>query len=315
MKLFLKKTTLFIGFTVIFYSFCTILWGLYFSSALTKNINHRIGSYGHMNSRIKDLKSHGNVDILFLGSSHAYRGFDPRIFKKNGINVFNLGSSSQTPIQTEILVNRYLELLSPKLVIYEVYPGTFSSDGIESAMDIIANDKNDIDIIKMALKFNHIKVYNTLLYDLFREAFSLDSDFVEDAKKGDDTYIEGGFVEKKLAYYDEMNSHPARSWNLRQDQLNSFERILKRLRGKEVDVVLVQIPLTSSLYNSYLNNLEVDSYFSGLDNYYNFNELIELSDNQYFYDAHHLNQAGVEIFNRELLKILKNDGILKNHGL
>ena len=315
MKLFIKKIILFIVFTVVLYSLCTILWEQFLPYYLTMNINYRIGSYGHMNTRIKELKSYDNVDILFLGSSHAYRGFDTRIFKANGINAFNLGSSAQTPIQTEILLNRYLELLAPKLVIYEVYPGTFSSDGIESAMDIIANDKIDIDTVKMALELNNIKVYNTLLYSLYRDIFSLDSNFVEGIKKGGDTYIEGGFVERKLEYYDEIINHPPRIWNLHQNQLNSFERILNKLREKEIEVVLVQAPFTSSLYNLYSNNLEVDNYFSLLGNYYNFNELIELSENQHFYDEHHLNQVGVEIFNRELLKILRSGSIIKNLDL
>ena len=40
-----------------------------------------------------------NIDVLVLGSSHAYRGFDPRIFKKAGIKLFNFGSSGQTLLQ------------------------------------------------------------------------------------------------------------------------------------------------------------------------------------------------------------------------
>lgn len=310
MKLFLTRTFQFIGFTLVFYLLCVILWGLLLPSALTKNINYRIGSYGHMNSRVKDLKSYGNVDILFLGSSHAYRGFDPRIFQASGINAFNLGSSSQTPIQTELLLDRYLDLMAPKLVIYEVYPGIFSSDGVESAMDIIANDKIDIDAVKMALELNHIKVYNTLIYALFRQFSSLDNSFEEDIKKGADTYVAGGFVEKDLAFYVESSNRPSRTWDLSQTQLNSFESMLNNLRENEIPVILVQAPVTDGHYDAYSNNSEVDNYFSLFGDYYNFNELIRLSDNQHFYDAHHLNQIGVEIFNRELLRLLKNDGFV-----
>ena len=78
-----------------------------------------------------------NVDVLFLGSSHAYRGFDPRIFRKRGYSSFNLGSSAQTPSQTKVWLKRYLKHLNPKIVIYEVYPGTFSSDGIEASLDLV----------------------------------------------------------------------------------------------------------------------------------------------------------------------------------
>jgi len=38
--------------------------------------------------------------------------------------------------------------------------------------------------------------------------------------------------------------------------------------------------------------------------YYNFNELITLSDSVHFYDSHHLNQSGVDVFNNALLDLL-----------
>ena len=94
-----------------------------------------LDSYGHMYSRISEIKNQEDVDILFLGSSHAYRGFDTRIFLENGYKSFNLGSSAQTPTQTKVLVERYLGSLNPELVIYEVYPKTFTMDGVESSLD------------------------------------------------------------------------------------------------------------------------------------------------------------------------------------
>jgi hypothetical protein len=150
---------------------------------------------------IKQINKNQNIDILFLGSSHAYRGFDTRIFKKYGYNTFNLGSSSQTPIQTLVLLKRYLDRINPETVIFEVNPTTFSSDGVESSLDIIANDRNDIYSYEMAFKIHHIKTFNTLLYAEYRDIFHLDDSFTEPIKKRKDTYIKGGFVEKEMAYY------------------------------------------------------------------------------------------------------------------
>ena len=135
------------------------MWGLIFPHNIAKNLK-LLGPGGHLKTRIRDLATCSDVDVLFLGSSHAYRGFDPRIFMKYGIKSFNLGSSAQTPIQTEILLKRYLNSLKPKLVVYEVYPSTLSLDGVESALDLIANDRIDFPIIKMALDLNHAAVYN-----------------------------------------------------------------------------------------------------------------------------------------------------------
>ena len=39
--------------------------------------------------------------------------------------------------------------------------------------------------------------------------------------------------------------------------------------------------------------------------YYDFNNRLHLNDTIDFYDSHHLNQTGVEIFNKAFLKILE----------
>lgn len=39
-------------------------------------------------------------------------------------------------------------------------------------------------------------------------------------------------------------------------------------------------------------------------------EIMNLNDSLYFYDSHHLNQIGVELFNEKLINILKEDNYL-----
>ena len=58
---------------------------------------------------------------------------------RNNLKTFNLGSSSQTPIQTKMLLDEHLDRLNPKLVVFEVYPVVFQLEGVESALDFIAN--------------------------------------------------------------------------------------------------------------------------------------------------------------------------------
>ena len=310
MKKLLVRLIQFICFAALFYTANLIVWERYFPAILTPNINYEIGSYGHMNTRIKEISSYHDVDILILGSSHAYRGFDPRIFAEQGLRVFNLGSSAQTPIQTRVLLDRYLDDLNPKLILYEVYPGTFTSDGVESALDILSNDEIDMHSVRMALTINNIKVYNTLIYAVYNDIFSLDRGFNEQRRKGFDTYIEGGYVEKTPASNEEMPEFKPRKWNLEQYQLSAFEDILVILEEKEIAVVLIQAPITANRYHSYLNNSEIDKYFSKTGNYYNINEMLSLSDHDHFYDSHHLNQAGVELFNRKVLETINANGFL-----
>lgn len=288
----------------LFYITVLFVWNRYAPSWSKPNINYRIASAGHMYSRLSEVKKYRDIDILFLGSSHTYRGFDPRIFTKHGLKTFNLGSSSQTPIQTEVLLNRYLKTLNPKMVIYEVYAETFMIDGVESSLDLIANDRNDLFSLKMALELNNIKTYNTLFYGFVCDLFNLNTWKIQSAVLGKDKYLPGGFVEKEMEYF-----HPVpikqKVISINPKQLEIFSQIVSMLKIKHIDLVLVYAPIPSSSYKSYSNNSYYDSLMNGYSRYYNFNEIISLNDTLHFYDYHHLNQLGVEIFNTKLIEILK----------
>ena len=73
----------------------------------------------------------------------------------------------------------------------------------------------------------------------------------------------------------------------------------------QIRAILVQAPVTKKFYDSYSNNSEIDAYYKSLAEYYNFNQILNLPSTRYFYDYHHLNQDGIEIFNKSLLEILQ----------
>jgi hypothetical protein len=305
MKKFISKIFVFIIFSGLFYIIFLFFWGSCMPSIFKPNINYTIGSYGHLYSRLDEVKNKKNIDILFLGSSHAYRGFDTRIFSEYNFESFNLGSSNQTPIQTKILLNRYLDQLNPKVVVYEVYPHSFMVDGVESSVDIIANDKNDLLSLKMAFKINNIKTYNTFIYGFIRDCLGLNKKFTESTKKGRDTYVSGGFVEKKIGYF-KPREFEKKTIDLKQVQLESFSEIISELKKKNIKIILIYAPIPRANYNSYSNNIYFDKLMSDYAEYYNFNEIMKLNDSLHFYDADHLNKNGVSLFNKKLIEVLKN---------
>ena len=302
-KKFIKNTLLFIPFTVSMYIIFILFFGQVLPQFLKPNVNYRIGSYGHMYSRIKEIKKFKNIDLLFLGSSHSYRGFDTRIFEKYGCKSFNLGSSGQTPIQTEVLLDRYLDSLNPKIVVFEVSPMLFSSDGVESSLDLIANDKNDLLTVTKLIKWNNIKTINTAIIGFWRDYMGLNADFIEEKKKGNDYYVSGGFVEKKLKFYkpEPIDKHEI---NIKDDQFEAFKNCINKIKKRNIKLILVQVPITKNLYNSYTNTQYFDDSISKYGNYYNFNKLLNVQDTIHFSDSHHLNQLGVEFFDKEAVKLL-----------
>jgi hypothetical protein len=308
MKKFIVKILLFIPFLAFSYTLLLIIWGSFAPSLLITNLNYNIAGYAHMYSRMEEVKQTKDVDILFLGASFAYRGFDPRIFKAYGYKTFNLGSSNQTPVQTQVLLERYLDGLNPKLIVYEVSPRTFTYDGVESTLDVIANDKIDASTLKMVLKINNVRAYNTLLFGYVQQLLNKTQNLNPSFVRGPDTYIPGGYVARTLTYNTGYERYPETRWVPLPAQIESFERVLNMIRKKKIKLCLVQSPVTRVEYNLYkADHARIEAYFSGrAKNYLNFNGFLDLDDSLHFLDNRHLNQDGVEIFNRELIKQIPN---------
>jgi hypothetical protein len=303
MKRFILNSIVFLLFSISAYIILVVISGLAAPAFLKKNLIYKKGTpAGHTYSRLKEVSSTKDINVLFLGSSHSYRGYDPRIFAAKNLKAFNMGSSAQTPLQTELLIDRYLDQLHPQTVVFDIYPAVFEMDGVESGIDLIVNGPIDFKTFQMVLKINSVKVYNTFIYSLFRQVFKLDKKYKEQKIKDGDTYVGNGYVETYKKYTPKKNIN-SRVYTLSPNQLNAFKRILVKLKQRNIPYVLVQAPMTVKKYNSFTNNDEMDSIISQYGQYYNFNKILSLPDSMFFDDSH-LNQTGVNIFNKKLMEVI-----------
>jgi hypothetical protein len=311
MKRFILNNFAFAIFAMLVYVVLIILSGLYAPGFLKKNLLYKRGVRGYSYTRLQEAANTRNVNILFVGSSHCMRGYDTRIFNLKNQKAFNLGSSGQTPLQTELLLNEYLERLNPQIVIFDIYPALFGLDGVESGINIINNGTISMNTFYMAIKINSIRIYNTLVYAFFRQIFKLDKNFKEPKTKDGDTYVKGGYIETHRKYKSNSNINPE-IVTISLNQLKAFSRILEKLKKRNIAVVLVQSPMREKKYYSFKNNDEMDSLLMRYGQYYNFNKMLTLPDSM-FYDDGHLNQTGVNIFNRKLIEVL-NLPVKKTEG-
>ncbi len=304
MAKFISTFLLFFLAAFLFYATVLFIWGASTDPKIKSNLDYNLGGKGHSFSRFKEIQHISNVDVLFLGSSHAFKSFDTRIFDSAGKTSFNLGTINQTPVQTTVLINRYLKKLGPKLIVFEVYPYTFSIDGVESTLDLIANSDIDARLVRMAFNTKNIKVLNTLLYRTLRDLLHLDKNYIEPIKNYNETYVKGGYSENDLVYH-KMVHYPKQTYHFYDYQFESFDKIMALLKSQGYEVVLVNAPMTKDLYDCYTNNNRFDSIMNKYGNYYNFNKIINLNDTLDFMDSNHLNQVGVEKFNDFLIKLLR----------
>lgn len=303
---FLKKVLIFFLLLPFIWVISICLYGSLIPRYFQKNLTY-VSAGGYTQTRLLEADTTRNIDILTLGSSHTYRGFDPRIFREHGIRMFNLGSSAQSPLQTQYLVQEYINRIKPGLVIYEVSSLTFSSDGLESALDLYRNvPRLDKGLLDMAITVNKIKSYNTFLYALFRKSFEKKSRH-ESAQTKIDTYIPGGYVETKrpVDSAKQMKDFKKRAIAFNGIQTHAFEETMRLLQAQNIKVILVQAPVLRKFYQSITNESEFETYFSSFKGipYYNFNEIASFNDDQ-FYDHNHLNQQGVNKFNKMVIDTL-----------
>ena len=83
---FVKTVVGFLLISLGMYLVFLIFWGEVMPKTYQKNLNYIVGSSGHVYTRMKEVKQTKKVDILFLGSSHTYRGLIREYSKSMGLH-------------------------------------------------------------------------------------------------------------------------------------------------------------------------------------------------------------------------------------
>ena len=306
MNLFLKKLIFFIISAILVHAFSVIAIGSITKKGLGKNFVFPLGNYGHTMMRLQEANQHRPVDGLILGSSHAYRGFDPRIFQQRNISIFNLGLSSETPIQSYYLLKKYYAILQPKFVIQEIYPLLLQNDGTENNSFLLANEPFSVELTKMAFEHFNLHNYHCWLYGSFRSIFHLNDHLPLDIKFGDDRYISGGYSEKDWKPFHSDEILNATEYEPLPEQLQALDSIRKFCESKNCQLYFVITPVTAIEKHHIQNWGSILQKVEEIHPVFDFSRTKEIQDDTHYYDYDHMNQKGVEIFNPILMDSLFN---------
>lgn len=257
--------------------------------------------------RFRDIYNYKDLDILFVGSSHCYRSFDTRVFARKGLAAFNMGSTSQTPLNSYFLLERYLDFIKPKLVVLEVNPMMTSVDGSESFLDLLANMDFNFHLLKMAFATHNFISINGILMHFF-ELKRISNSRAQASFQQDDIYNPGGFVETTRSRMERYVSEE-RSLQIRPVQIEYIKKIVRLVRQNGGRLLLVTAPMYEGYMNDLKNYPEWKSAIVKLSRrigapYLDFTGIPELSRPSLYYDFHHLNAEGVKRFNNLFLKAL-----------
>jgi hypothetical protein len=262
---------------------------------------------GDTYSKFQEFDLNAKYDVVVVGSSRAYRGYNPACFADSGMMMFNLGTSAQSIINTDIVVRNYIRPGTTKLLIVDLYAGAFRSGQLESSADLIENVSTIETAEDIAGQSTDPRVWN--MYVLRRLTETDKPYFAKD------DYTGSGYSEKKdslspslvklLGTFKQSNEADL---VIDSSAFDALERMLSYCSANKIEVVLVYSPVTD--FYSRANHAVFTDAITPLINkhhvkYFDYTSSLHLNTQFHFYDDTHLNSAGVAIFNSRLIADLR----------
>lgn len=272
---------------------------------------------------MSEISDYHDIDILFVGSSQSYRGFDVRQFKEAGYSSFNMGTTSQRPYQNHLLLNKYIDSLRPRLVVLAVSP-VLMQVSKESTLDYLWSDFEkdkiqwELDKLRMTLNCKSWYMFNMWVYNAYRHHVynplmrrmgklqpmerHIDGD---EMIVGPDKYVRGGYVERQVDLT--CSPEPKKTKVIEYDSVQVYymKQCVKLLEDRNIQYILVEPPIQPSAYANWVNHSEWEQIIAAYP-YLNYNEPVFLNDTIDFYDNGHMNYIGVEKFNKIFISYLKD---------
>lgn len=311
MRSFLIKILLF-SLSFIFLSLglilATELDGL--ADFLPSRISLKKGTTSHQWTRQQEADKTENIDVLILGSSLG-QSIDVRHFQKLNLSAFNFSSGSQTPIQSDYFLDKYFDSFQPKVVIWDLNPYTFSTKGLESTIDLIANCSDCSGMFSLLINTGSSLAWASYLKRMMLKPFE-EEDLKLPLKTDISQYISHGYMESFLDAPESPMETDETIYPLLPIQQKIFEAQLKKLKAHSIAVILIYSPKSKSFIQNFKNQNNWFEYYDSLvdrglaTRFVNFNEIFweDSLNRTNFFDLAHLTRKGIKQYNQALMDSL-----------
>lgn len=243
-----------------------------------------------------------NKDVIIVGSSRAYRSYNPKQFYAKGLDAWNLGSSAQSIENSFRVIKEVIIPAKPKVILLDVSRLGFEQESIESSIDLITNTPYLNLKSEIIMESRDIRLYNTALTSIYNA--NLPALYSEEEYKGKgfstkpDSLNEKWLNKLRFLTENSKNNMVIKDYKVLQD-------ILEVCKTNAQKIVLVHSPI-STFYSKIAQNDFIQNVSALSKEYevpfYDFQYVDGIDTKFHFYDDSHLNAAGVEIFNFKLLK-------------
>ncbi len=258
--------------------------------------------------KFQDFDKNEKYDIIILGSSHAYRGYDPVIFESYGYKIYNLGTSAQTLLSSYVIARNYINKNNCGTVIIDLYDRIFKKKGVESLSDVSQNIESDVAAAELCMRSGDLRAVNMFTLRMFCK--------LDEPLNSDTLYLNNGFQasNKQLT----LPGHPTDAdYVSNKETLHYFAKLIRYLHSEGIRVILAEHPLPyiysipedkHAVFKNDINKITAGYNIPWYD-FMNDSSMTEIAN---FADENHLNYRGVQEYNHKLIKAMQKDGALKH---
>lgn len=314
MKLLAKKIFLFgllaIGVYIIMFS---ILYFIRVGNVplLYRSTQGNVFKGGLTYKKFKEFNPNEKYDIIVLGSSHAYRGYDPEIFASYGYKIYNLGSSAQSLLSSYVIARNYIKKENCNTVIIDLYDRIFRYSSVESLSDVTQNISSDKAAAELCIRSKDLRAINMFTLRMFSKLdYPLNNDTLN--------LINGFQASNNQLTLPGNPKDP--DYNSNKETLHSFAKLIHYLNKEGIHVILAEHPLPEVYTISESKHSRFVTDINKIIKPYNIKWYDLMRDStmtgiQYYADENHLNYRGVKKYNHKLIELLIKDQQLplKNH--
>lgn len=263
------------------------------------------------------------VDVLVLGSSHAYQGINTAVlWKEFGITAYNLCGAAQPIWNTYYYLEEALKTQTPKVIILDVYTLHYTDDytdisfaikntyGLKWSDTKTAAIRTSFDTKKYGMQYYFpILQYHSRYTDLNETDF-----YPYQANEEMYQNHKGFYCYFRTEEFEEPDLSEATYFNLLTEKNNEYYRkILDLAKSRDIPVIVTALPYAAAVvsqqayFNTAENIAEDDYHFAFYNFLTEYKDVVGIDYATDFSDKQHLNYLGNTKITRFLGNILRTE--------
>jgi hypothetical protein len=259
--------------------------------------------------KFREFNCNEKWDIVILGSSHAYRGYDPRIFAEKGYKTFNLGTSDQNMMCSYYIAKNYLNRSNCRMVILDLYDRVFTQQNLESMSDVVHNITSDKAAFQVAMSSRDIRGLNMFTLRQFNK--------LRPPLNTDTAGFIRGFFPTNTYLTPPAKKRIVWTYHTNKFQIDYLRKLIEYLQSEGIQLVLAEHPMPAP-YTPQDHKLFVSDIQKIADEYQvpylDYMKDSSMTGIRYFADETHLNVEGVTAYNNKLINDMISGKLLPLNG-